>query len=164
VKKIVECAINGEPIEFLCEARQSLSEALRETLGLTGTKEACDNGNCGACSVILDCLLVDACLVLAVEANGKTITTIEGMTTADGLTPLQEEFLKNAALQCGVCTPGFIVAAKALLDKNPHPTEREVRGWLAGNLCRCTGYDKIVRAVLAAAERVNIETPTEAAA
>jgi carbon-monoxide dehydrogenase small subunit len=126
---------------------------LRETLGYTGVKEACNNGNCGACNVILDGVLVNACLVLAVEVEGKAITTIEGIAPRDGLHPLQEEFLKHAALQCGICTPGFIVAAKALLDHNPHPTEHEVRLWLAGNLCRCTGYDKIIRAVLAAAER-----------
>jgi carbon-monoxide dehydrogenase small subunit len=154
-KVLISSTINGEKVEFLCEPRQSLLEVLRETLGLTGTKEACNNGNCGACSVILDGVLVNACLVLAVEAEGKSITTIEGIASREGLHPLQEEFLKHAALQCGVCTPGFIVAAKALLDQNPHPTEHEVRRWLAGNLCRCTGYDKIVRAVLAAAERLN---------
>ena len=154
-KVLISSTINGEKVEFLCEPRQSLLEVLRETLGLTGTKEACNNGNCGACSVILDGVLVNACLVLAVEAEGKSITTIEGIASREGLHPLQEEFLKHAALQCGVCTPGFIVAAKALLDQNPHPTEHEVRRWLAGNLCRCTGYDKIVRAVLAAAERMN---------
>jgi len=132
-----------------------LLEVLRETLGLTGAKEACNNGNCGACNVIMDGVLVNACLVLAVEAEGKSIMTIEGIAPREGLHPLQEEFLKHAALQCGICTPGFIVAAKALLDQNPHPTELEIRGWLAGNLCRCTGYDKIVRAVLAAAERMN---------
>jgi carbon-monoxide dehydrogenase small subunit len=147
--------INGEKVEFLCEPRQSLLEVLREVLGLTGTKEACNNGNCGACNVILDGVLVNSCLVLAVEADGKSVTTIEGIAPPGGLHPLQEEFLKHAALQCGICTPGFIVAAKALLDQNPHPTEHEVRRWLAGNLCRCTGYDKIVRAVLAAAERMN---------
>ena len=153
-KRLVQATINGEAVEFLCEPWQSLLQVLRETLGLTGTKEACNNGNCGACSVILDGVLVNACLVLAVEADGKSITTIEGIALHGELHPLQEEFLKHAALQCGVCTPGFIVAAKALLDRNPHPTEHEVRRWLAGNLCRCTGYDKIVRAVLAAAERI----------
>ena len=151
----VQATINGESVEFLCEPRQSLLEVLRETLGLTGAKEACNNGNCGACSVIMDGVLVNACLVLAVEADGKSITTIEGIAPREGLHPIQEEFLKHAALQCGVCTPGFIVATKALLDKHPHPTEHQVRLWLAGNLCRCTGYDKIVRAVLAAAERMN---------
>src|SRR5512139_36996 len=137
----VQTTINGEAVEFLCEPRQSLLEVLRETLGLTGAKEACNNGNCGACSVIMDGVLVNACLVLAVEADGKSITTIEGIAPREGLHPIQEEFLKHAALQCGVCTPGFIVATKALLDKYPHPTEHEVRLWLAGNLCRCTGYD-----------------------
>jgi len=154
-KALVQSVINGEKVEFLCEPRQSLLEVLREVLGLTGTKEACNNGNCGACNVILDGVLVNSCLVLAVEADGKSVTTIEGIAPPGGLHPLQEEFLKHAALQCGICTPGFIVAAKALLDQNPHPTEHQVRRWLAGNLCRCTGYDKIVRAVLAAAERMN---------
>ena len=155
MKVLVLSTINGEKVELLCEPRQSLLEVLRETLGLTGAKEACNNGNCGACNVIMDGVLVNACLVLAVEAEGKSIMTIEGIAPREGLHPLQEEFLKHAALQCGICTPGFIVAAKALLDQNPHPTELEIRGWLAGNLCRCTGYDKIVRAVLAAAERMN---------
>jgi len=155
-KALVQSVINGEEVEFLCEPRQSLLEVLREVLGLTGTKEACNNGNCGACSVILDGVLVNSCLVLAIEADGKSVTTVEGIAPPGGLHPLQEEFLKHAALQCGVCTPGFIVAAKALLDQNPQPTEKDVRRWLAGNLCRCTGYDKIVRAVLAAAERMNV--------
>jgi len=155
MKVPVQTTINGEPVEFLCEPRQSLLEVLREALGLTGTKEACNNGNCGACSVIMDGVLVNSCLVLAVEAEGKSITTVEGIAPREGLHPIQEEFLKHAALQCGVCTPGFIVATKSLLDHNPHPTEHEVRRWLAGNLCRCTGYDKIVRAVLAASERTN---------
>jgi carbon-monoxide dehydrogenase small subunit len=151
----VQTTINGEPVEFLCEPRQSLLEVLRETLGLTGAKEACNNGNCGACSVIMDGVLVNSCLVLAVEAEARSIVTVEGIAPRDGLHPIQEEFLKHAALQCGICTPGFIVATQVLLDHNPHPTEHEVRRWLAGNLCRCTGYDKIVRAVLAAAERLN---------
>ena len=155
MKTLVQTTINSEPVEFLCEPRQSLLEVLRETLGLTGAKEACNNGNCGACSVILDGVLVNACLVLAVEAEGKSIVTVEGIAPRDGLHPIQAEFLKHAALQCGICTPGFIVATKALLDHNPHPTEHEVRRWLAGNLCRCTGYDKIVHAVLAAAERLD---------
>ncbi len=155
MKVPVQTTINGEPVEFLCEPRQSLLEVLRETLGLTGAKEACNNGNCGACSVIMDGVLVNSCLVLAVEAGGKSIITVEGIAPREGLHLIQDEFLKHAALQCGVCTPGFIVATKALLDHNPHPTEHEVRRWLAGNLCRCTGYDKIVRAVLAAAERMN---------
>ena len=148
----VQAIINGEEVEFLCEPRQSLLEALRETLGLTGTKEGCNNGNCGACNVILDGALVNSCLVLAVEIQGRSVTTVEGIATARGLHPLQEKFIALAALQCGFCTPGFIVASKALLDQNPNPSEGEVRQWLAGNLCRCTGYDRIVRAVLEAAQ------------
>lgn len=144
----VQAAINGEEVEFLCEPRQSLLEVLRETLGLTGAKEGCNNGNCGACNVILDGALVNSCLVLAVEINGCHVTTIEGIATAQGLHPLQEKYISHAALQCGFCTPGFIVASKALLDQNPNPSEGEVRQWLAGNLCRCTGYDRIVRAVM----------------
>jgi carbon-monoxide dehydrogenase small subunit len=151
-KKVhVQTRINGEDAEFLCEPRESLLEVLREDLGLTGTKEGCSNGNCGACSVLLDGVLVDSCLVLAVETNGKEVTTIEGVATSGKLHPLQQKFLEHAALQCGICTPGFIIAAKALLAKNPRPSEHQVRHWLAGNLCRCTGYDKIVRAVLDAA-------------
>jgi len=150
-KIIVQTRINGEETEFLCEPRQSLLEVLREDLGLTGTKEGCSNGNCGACSVQIDGVLVDSCLVLAVETEGKNITTIEGVAGPQQLHPLQQKFLEHAALQCGICTPGFIIAAKALLEKNPKPTEHQVRHWLAGNLCRCTGYDKIVRAVLDAA-------------
>jgi carbon-monoxide dehydrogenase small subunit len=160
-KILVETHINGERVEFLCEPRQSLLEVLREGLGLTGAKEACNNGNCGACNVILDGVLVNSCLVLAVEAQGKRILTIEGIAGADGLHPLQEEFLQQAALQCGICTPGFIVSSYALLQQNPRPTEAEVRRWLAGNLCRCTGYDKIVRAVLAAASRMETEAGTK---
>jgi len=144
----IQTRINGEDVAFLCEPPQSLLEVLREDLGLTGTKEGCSNGNCGACSVLLDGVLVDSCLVLAVETAGGEVSTIEGLATPSKLHPLQEKFLEHAALQCGICTPGFIIAAKALLDKNPRPTEHEVRYWLAGNLCRCTGYDKIVRAVL----------------
>jgi len=147
----VQTRINGVDVEFLCETRQSLLEVLRDDLGLTGTKEGCSNGNCGACSVLLDGVLVDSCLVLAVETAGKEVSTIEGLATPSHLHPLQQKFLEHAALQCGICTPGFIMAAKALLAKNPTPTEHEVRYWLAGNLCRCTGYDKIVRAVLDAA-------------
>ncbi len=146
----VQAVVNGENVQFLCEPRQSLLEVLRETLGLTGAKEGCNNGNCGACNVVMDGALVNACLVLAVEAHGRTLTTIEGVAAPAGLHPLQQKFLEQAALQCGFCTPGFIVAAKALLDRTPAPTELEVRQWLAGNLCRCTGYDRIVRAVLAA--------------
>jgi len=152
-KKVrVQATINAEDVEFLCEPRQSLLEVLRETLGLTGAKEGCNNGNCGACNVILDGALVNSCLVLAVEINGRNVTTIEGIATPQGLHPLQEKFIAHAALQCGFCTPGFIVASKALLDQNPNPSENEVREWLAGNLCRCTGYDRIVRAVLDAAQ------------
>ena len=152
-KKVrVQATINAEDVEFLCEPRQSLLEVLRETLGLTGAKEGCNNGNCGACNVILDGALVNSCLVLAVEINGRNVTTIEGIATPQGLQPLQEKFIAHAALQCGFCTPGFIVASKALLDQNPSPSENEVRQWLAGNLCRCTGYDRIVRAVLDAAQ------------
>jgi carbon-monoxide dehydrogenase small subunit len=152
VKKAhVTSTINGEAVEFLCEPRQSLLEVLRDTLELTGSKEGCNNGNCGACTVILDGLPVNSCLVLAVEAEGATITTIEGIADQSHLHPLQRCFLEDAALQCGICTPGFIVAAKALLDHNPRPTEQDIRFELAGNLCRCTGYDKIVRAVQDAA-------------
>jgi carbon-monoxide dehydrogenase small subunit len=151
-KQMVTTTINGEETTFICEPRQSLLEVLREDLGLTGTKEGCSNGNCGACSVILDGVLVDSCLVLAVETAGKTVDTIEGVAGPAALHPLQQKFLEHAALQCGICTPGLIISAKALLEKNPHPTEHEARLWLAGNLCRCTGYDKIIRAVLDAAE------------
>jgi aerobic carbon-monoxide dehydrogenase small subunit len=152
-KKVqVRAIINGEEVEFLCEPRQSLLEVLREILGLTGAKEGCNNGNCGACNVILDGALVNSCLVLAVEINGRRLTTIEGIATAQGLHTLQEKFIAHAALQCGFCTPGFIVASKALLDQNSNPSESEVRQWLAGNLCRCTGYDRIVRAVMDAAQ------------
>jgi carbon-monoxide dehydrogenase small subunit len=148
----VQTQLNGEEVEFLCEPRQSLLEVLRDVLGLTGSKEGCNNGNCGACSVLVDGVLVNSCCVLGVEVSGREVTTIEGIATPAALHPLQQKFLEHAALQCGICTPGFIVAAKALLDKNPHPTEHQVRYWLAGNLCRCTGYDKIVRAVLDAAQ------------
>jgi len=148
----VQTCLNGEDIDFLCEPRQSLLEILRDQLGYTGTKEGCSNGNCGACSVQIDGVLVDSCLVLAVETAGKSVTTIEGVANHGQLHPLQQKFLEHAALQCGICTPGFIIAAKALLEKNPKPSEHQVRHWLAGNLCRCTGYDKIVRAVLDAAQ------------
>ena len=151
-KQMVTTTINGEETTFICEPRQSLLEILREDLGMTGTKEGCSNGNCGACSVILDGVLVDSCLVLAVETAGRNVGTIEGVAGPASLHPLQQKFLEHAALQCGICTPGIIVAAKALLEKNPNPTEHEARLWLAGNLCRCTGYDKIIRAVLDAAE------------
>ena len=144
----IETTINGEPAEFLCDPHETLLSALRNGLGLTGTKEGCSTGDCGACSVIVDGRLVPACLVLAPEAQGRTITT------GDALHPLQQKFLEHAALQCGVCTPGFIVAAAALLDAKPNPTEEETRFWLAGNLCRCTGYDKIIRAVLDTAAHI----------
>ena len=144
----VTTSINDDPIDFLCDTEQTLLDVLRDELRLTGSKEGCASGDCGACSVTLDGRLVCGCLVLAVEAEGCAIDTIEGMAVGDQLHPLQQKFLDHAALQCGVCTPGFLVAAKALLDRNSNPTETEVRYWLAGNLCRCTGYDKIVRAVL----------------
>ena len=144
----VTTTINGEPAEFLCEPNQSVLDVLRNTLGLTGSKEGCGTGDCGACSITLDGRLVCSCLVLGPELEGRTVTTIEGMAQGDHLHPLQQKFLDLAALQCGICTPGFLVAAKALLEANPDPSETEVRYWLAGNLCRCTGYDKIVRAVL----------------
>jgi carbon-monoxide dehydrogenase small subunit len=147
----IHTTINGEPAEFLCEPHQNLLTALRETVGLTGTKEGCTTGDCGACSVLLDGRLVPSCLVLAPEAEARSVTTIEGIATGEVLHPLQQKFLEHAALQCGICTPGFIVSAKALLDANPSPTEQQARYWLAGNLCRCTGYDKIIRAVLDAA-------------
>jgi len=151
-KTHVTATINTEETEFLCEPRESLLEVLRETMGLMGTKEGCNNGNCGSCNVILDGALVNSCLVLAVEIQGRSVTTIEGIATPEGLHPLQQKFIEHAALQCGYCTPGFIVASKALLDTNPDPSEQEVRAWLAGNLCRCTGYDRIVKAVLDAAD------------
>jgi carbon-monoxide dehydrogenase small subunit len=150
----VNTTINGDRIEFLCEPRQSLLEVLRDELNLIGSKEGCNNGNCGACNVIMNGLLVNSCLVLGPEAEGALIETIEGVMGPNGLHPLQQAFLENAALQCGICTPGFIVAAKALLDRNPHATEAEIRHWCAGNLCRCTGYDKIIRAVLDAESRL----------
>jgi carbon-monoxide dehydrogenase small subunit len=150
-KRVVSAIINGREQEFLCAPRQTLLEALRDVLGLTGTKEGCSNGNCGACTVLLDGRAVDSCLVLAVEVEGCRVDTIEGLAATEGLHPLQQAFLENAALQCGICTPGFLMSAKALLDRNGDPTEEEIRFGLAGNLCRCTGYDKIVRAVQSAA-------------
>jgi carbon-monoxide dehydrogenase small subunit len=147
-KTHVTTSINGDEVEFLCEPHQSLLEVLRDVLNLTGTKEGCTTGDCGACSVTLDGRLVCSCLVLGVEAEGRTIGTIEGVARGEELHPVQRKFLEHAALQCGVCTPGIIVAAKALLERNPDPTEEETRYWLAGNLCRCTGSDKIIRAVL----------------
>jgi carbon-monoxide dehydrogenase small subunit len=153
----IETTINGESAEFLCDAQESLLTALRDELHLTGTKEGCTTGDCGACSILLDGRLVPSCLVLAPEAAGRRITTIEGIANGEKLHPLQQKFLEHAALQCGVCTPGLIVAAKALLDANPSPSEEETRYWLAGNLCRCTGYDKIIRAVLDAAAELRGE-------
>ncbi len=153
----VETIVNGEPAEFLCQPSETLLDALRNQLGLTGTKEGCGTGDCGACSVMLDGQLVPACLVLAPEVEGRSVDTIEGVAKGEKLHPLQRKFLEHAALQCGICTPGFIVAAKALLEKNPNPTETQTRYYLAGNLCRCTGYDKIIRAVLDAAAEMRGE-------
>ena len=153
----ITCEINDDPVEFLCDGGQSLLDALRDEVGLIGAKEGCGTGDCGACSVILDDRLVCSCLVFAPEAEGARILTVEGLADGDSLHPLQQCFLEGAALQCGVCTPGFLIAAKALLDRNPNPSETEVRFALAGNLCRCTGYDKIIRSVLAAAEQMNAE-------
>jgi carbon-monoxide dehydrogenase small subunit len=150
-KHHVTTTINGEPSEFLCETQQTMLDTLRDVLGLTGSKEGCASGDCGACTIIVDGKIVCSCLMLGVEAEGKDITTIEGIAQGDHLHPVQQKFLEHAALQCGFCTPGFIVATKALLDANPNPTETEARYWLAGNLCRCTGYDKIIRAVMDAA-------------
>jgi carbon-monoxide dehydrogenase small subunit len=147
----VTTTINGEPMEFLCDPQQSLLHVLRDQLGLTGAKEGCGSGDCGACSIMLDERLVCSCLVLGAEAEGKRIDTIEGVANGEHLHPLQRKFIEHAALQCGICTPGVIVAAKALLERNPDPDETEIRYWLAGNLCRCTGYDKIIRAVMDAA-------------
>ena len=144
----VTATVNGDAVEFLCEPEQTLLDVLRDELDLTGSKEGCASGDCGACSVLLDGRLVCACLVLGPEVEGRSVETIEGMADGAALHPLQQKFLDHAALQCGVCTPGFLIAAKALLERNPDPSETEVRYWLAGNLCRCTGYDKIVRAVL----------------
>jgi carbon-monoxide dehydrogenase small subunit len=150
----VSATVNGDQVEFLCETGQTLLEVLRDELRLTGTKEGCGTGDCGACSVIVDGRLVCACLMLAVEAEGKAIQTIEGMAVGEALHPLQRKFIEHAALQCGICTPGILIAARSLLERNPNPTESEVRYWLAGNLCRCTGYHKIVDAVLDAAREM----------
>jgi len=147
----ISATVNGDPVEFLCEPDESLMDVLRDRLGLTGTKEGCGSGDCGACSVTVDDRLVCSCLVLGAEAQGREIGTIEGMAKGEELHILQKKFLDHAALQCGICTPGILVAAEALLKENPDPTETEVRYWLAGNLCRCTGYDKIIRAVMDAA-------------
>ena len=153
-KTHVQTTINGEAVEFLCEPRQSLLECLRDIVGLTGTKEGCNDGNCGACTVILDGRTVTSCLVLGVEVDGKELTTIEGIADGVKLHPFLVAFLDNAALPCVICSSGFIIATKALLDHNPDPSEYEIRWWLANNLCRCTGYDKIVRAVQDSAERI----------
>ena len=144
----VSTTVNGDGVEFLCDPRETLLDCLRDKLNLTGAKEGCGTGDCGACSVTLDDRLVCSCLVLGAEAEGKTVSTVEGMAEGESLHPLQQKFIEYAALQCGICTPGILVATKALLDKNPDPTESEVRYWLAGNLCRCTGYDKIIRAIM----------------
>ena len=150
----VSAVVNGDPVDFLADPRESLLDCLRDQLGLTGSKEGCGTGDCGACSVTVDGVLVCSCLVLGVEAEGKAIGTVEGLSDGGTLHPLQRKFIEHAALQCGFCTPGILVAAKALLDQNTSPTETEVRYWLAGNLCRCTGYDKIVRAVMDAASEM----------
>jgi carbon-monoxide dehydrogenase small subunit len=150
-KHHVTTTINGEPMEYLCEAQQTMLDVLRDELGLTGSKEGCSSGDCGACSIIVDGTLMCSCLMLGVEAEGHSIQTIEGIAEGDKLHPVQQKFLEHAALQCGFCTPGLIVAAKALLDTTLNPTEEEARFWLAGNLCRCTGYDKVLRAVMDAA-------------
>ncbi len=150
----ISTTINGDNVEFICEADESLLDALRNRVGLTGVKEGCGTGDCGACSITLDGRLVCSCLVLGAEAGGRRIETIEGMAHGEKLHPLQKKFIEHAALQCGICTPGFLIAARDLLDKNSNPTEEEIRFGLAGNLCRCTGYDKIVRAVQAAAKEM----------
>ncbi len=157
-KRVVSASINGDSVEFLCEPRQTLLEVLRDNLNMTGTKEGCSNGNCGACTVLLNGRPVTSCLVLAVEAEGTEIRTIEGVACGSHLDAVQQAFLEGAALQCGICTPGFIMQTEALLTEKPQPTEEEVRFYLAGNLCRCTGYDKIVRAVLTAADKRVVAT------
>jgi carbon-monoxide dehydrogenase small subunit len=153
-KHHVSTVINGDPVEFLCQPNTSLLDVLRNELNMTGTKEGCGTGDCGACSVTLDGRLVCSCLVLGVEAEGKSIQTIEGMSNGETLHVLQRKFLEHAALQCGICTPGFLIAARSLLERNNNPTEQEVRFWLAGNLCRCTGYNNIITAVLEAAREM----------
>ena len=157
----ISARVNGEEVDFLCDPRQSLLECLRDVLNLTGTKEGCNDGNCGTCSVLLNGRLVNSCLVLGVEIDGQEVTTVEGLADSGHLHPLQQAFLDNAAIQCGYCTPGMLIASKALLDRNPDPTEEEIRLWLAGNLCRCTGYDKIVRAVMDAAAHMRNRKRTE---
>jgi carbon-monoxide dehydrogenase small subunit len=158
-KTIIQATINGQPVEFLAEPYQSLLECLRDILELTGTKEGCNDGNCGACSVLLNGRLVNACLVLGVEIQGQEVTTIEGLANWQSLHPIQQAFVKEDGLQCGYCTPGMIIAAKALLERDPNPSEKQIRTWLAGNLCRCTGYDKIIRSVQAAARQMAESTP-----
>jgi carbon-monoxide dehydrogenase small subunit len=150
----VTTTINGDPAEFLCEPDETLLDALRDRLGLTGVKEGCGTGDCGACSVVVDGRIVCSCLTLGAEADGAKIETVEGLADGDTLHPLQRKFIEHAALQCGICTPGFLLASKVLLDRNPDPSEEQVRYWLAGNLCRCTGYDKIVKAVLDTAKEM----------
>lgn len=155
----VSTIINDDDVEFLCQPNETLLDVLRNRLGLMGAKEGCGTGDCGACSTIMDGRVVCSCLVLGAEAQGRTIETIEGMAKGSELHPLQRKFIEHAALQCGICTPGFLMAAKALLEVNPDPTESQIRFWLAGNLCRCTGYDKIVRAVQDAAAELRGDTP-----
>jgi carbon-monoxide dehydrogenase small subunit len=163
-KTLVEATINGETVEFLCEPRQSLLETLRDVLELTGSKEGCLTGDCGACTVLVDGRSVCSCLMLGVEAQGKNIATVEGLATQGVLSVLQNKFLENASLQCGICTPGFLISATSLLERNPSPSEPEIRYALAGNLCRCTGYDKIVKAVLDAAADIRSQGDRTAAA
>ena len=156
-RQYVSTTVNGDQVEVLCDPTQTLLDVLRDEMDMTGTKEGCGTGDCGACSVTMDDVLVCSCLVLGIEANGKKIETIEGMAEGEELHPLQQKFIDHVALQCGICTPGVVVAAKALLEHNPNPTEEQARYWLAGNLCRCTGYDKIIRAVLDAAQQMREE-------
>jgi carbon-monoxide dehydrogenase small subunit len=163
-KTLVEATINGETVEFLCEPRQSLLETLRDVLELTGSKEGCLTGDCGACTVMVDGRAVDSCLMLGVEAQGKNISTVEGLATNGVLHVLQNKFLEHASLQCGICTPGFLISSKSLLERNPNPSEPEIRYALAGNLCRCTGYDKIVKAVLDAAADIRGQEKRKSAA
>ena len=153
-KQYVKTTINGDSHELLCDPTQTLLDVLRDELDMTGTKEGCGTGDCGACSVTMDGVLVCSCLVMGIEANGKSIETIEGMAEGDTLHPLQQKFIDHVALQCGICTPGLLVASKALLEENPDPSEEEIRYWLAGNLCRCTGYHKVVEAVQDAAREM----------
>ena len=153
-QKHVTATVNGDPVEFLCDPRETLLDVLRDRLGLTGTKEGCGTGDCGACSVTVNGRVVCSCLMLGVEADGKEVGTVEGIADSEELHPLQRKFIEHAALQCGICTPGILVAAKNLLERNQNPTETEIRYWLAGNLCRCTGYDKIIQAVMDTAEEL----------